>query len=208
MAQCDLALNLVIQQSQVGLIQFEFQEVLPPGCHHHPLLTAICFSTRKQLPVPTHQSGKQCMTNYMGKRVKVGLVVKEYSFFPSSYTITTKVKISVVLYQKQETYLLQNNAGQHPPTYLLQLVPCIRSKLQSRKENSTPISCVTECFMYKLETVNTLPSQCNNHKKHTWNKCTACCATPGFSAMPAKPSTPYHHHHHCNHLLLFLCSHC
>jgi hypothetical protein len=166
MAQCDLALNLVIQQSQVGLIQFEFQEVLPPGYHHHPLSTAIYFSTRKQLPVPTHQSGKQCMTNCMGKHVKVELLV-EYSFFPSSYTITNnKVKISVVLYQKQETYLLQNNAGQHPPTGV-QLFPCIRSKLQSRTENSTPISYLIECFMYKLETVNTLPSQCNNHKKHT-----------------------------------------
>jgi hypothetical protein len=79
------------------------------------------------------------MTNYMGKHVHVEQVVKEYSFFPSSNTITNnKVKISVVLYQKQESYLLQNNAGQHPPTGV-QLVPCIRSKLQSRKENSTPI---------------------------------------------------------------------
>ncbi len=78
------------------------------------------------------------MTNYMGKHVQVELVVKEYSFFPSSYTITNKVKISVVLYQKQETYSLQNNADQNPPTGV-QLVPCIRSKLQSRKENSTPI---------------------------------------------------------------------
>jgi len=102
-----------------------------------------------------------------------------------------------MLYQKQETYLLQNNAGQHPPTYLLQLVPCIRSKLQSRKENSTPISCLMECFMYKLETVITMQQPQKTHLKqvhcllcHPWFQCNACQTLNSISSSTSSSSPP------------------
>ncbi len=96
-------------------------------------------------------------------------------------------------------YLLQNNAGQHPPTGV-QLVPCIRSKLQSRKENSTPISCLMECFMYKLESQHiaiTMQQPQKTHLKqvhcllcHPWFQRNACQTLNSISSSSSSSSPP------------------